>query len=100
MSSIISLLAEIRPESPESRTREHAVPLPGDVSAAFRGLAEAYQQMQRDNENADSDLVENMIEALMSSAERPPQEVKGVDEEYIAALERVNIKKVKKDADC
>lgn len=100
MSSIISLLAEIRPESPENRTREHAVPLPGDVSAAFRGLAEAYQQMQRDNENADSDLVENMIEALMSSAERPPQEVKGVDEEYIAALERVNIKKVKKDADC
>jgi hypothetical protein len=56
--------------------------------------------MQRDNENADSDLLGNMIEALMSSAERPPQEVKGVDEEYIAALERVDIKKVKKDADC
>ncbi|KEF52508.1 uncharacterized protein A1O9_11350 [Exophiala aquamarina CBS 119918] len=100
MSSILSLLAEIRPERPENRTREHAVPIPSDVSAAFRSLAEAFQTMQRDNENADSDLLGNMIEALMSSAERPPQEVKGVDEEYIAALERVNIKKVKKDADC
>lgn len=100
MSSILSLLAEIRPERPESRTREHAVPLPVDVSAAFLSLAEAFQTMQRDNENADSDLLGNMIETLMSSAERPPQEVKGVDEEYIAALERVNVKKVKKDADC
>jgi len=100
MSSILSLLAEIRPEHPESRTREHAVPIPSDVSAAFRSLGEAFQIMQRDNENADSDLLDSMIEALMSSAERPPQEIKGVDEEYIAALERVNIKKVKKDADC
>lgn len=56
--------------------------------------------MRRDNDNADSDLLENMIESLMGFAEQPPREVKGVDEEYIAALERVNIKKVKKDADC
>lgn len=55
--------------------------------------------MQRDNDT-ESDLLETMIQTLMSSAERPPQEVKGVDEEYIANLERVNIKKVKKDADC
>lgn len=55
--------------------------------------------MLRENENADSDLLQNMIENLMTTAERPPREVKGVDEEYIAHLERVDIKKVK-DADC
>lgn len=56
--------------------------------------------MQRDNDNADTDLMEQMIETLVSSAERPPTEVKGVEEEWIAQLERVSIKKVKKDADC
>jgi hypothetical protein len=93
-------MSEITPERPETRSREGAVPVPGDVSAAFRSLADAFRIMQRDNENADTDLMENMIETLMASAERPPIEVKGVDEEYIASLERVNIKKVKKDADC
>ncbi|KAI1609793.1 hypothetical protein EDD36DRAFT_55999 [Exophiala viscosa] len=100
LSSFMSLLHEITPDRPEDRAREHAVPVPGDVSAAFRSLAEAFQFMQRDNDNADSDLLGNMIETLMSSAEHPPREVKGVDEEYIAELDRVDIKKVKKDADC
>lgn len=100
MSSLYSLISEITPERPEQRTRQHAVPVPGDVSAAFRGLAEAFQVMQRDNENADSDLLQELISNLLSTAERPPTEVKGVDEEYIAKLERVNIKKVKKDAEC
>lgn len=62
--------------------------------------AEAFQTMQRDNENGDSELLRNMIENLMATAERPPTEVKGVDEEYIAQLERVSIKKMKKDSDC
>jgi hypothetical protein len=93
-------MSEITPESAERRSREGAVPVPGDVSAAYRSLAEAFQVMQRDNDNVNTDLMEQMIETLMSSAERPPSEVKGVDEEYIASLERVNIKSVKKDADC
>ena len=41
-----------------------------------------------------------MISSLLATAERPPTEVKGVEEEYIAELERVSIKKVKDDADC
>ena len=100
LSSFLSLLSEVTPDRPEERTREGAVPVPADVSAVFRSLAEAFQVMQRVNDNADSDLLESMIENLMETAERPPREVKGVDEEYIASLERVNIKKVKKDADC
>ena len=100
MSTLFSLLSEITPDRPENRPREGAVPVPGDVSAAFRSLAEVFQVMQRDNDNADSDLMDGMIESLMASAERPPTEVKGVDEEYIAELERVSVKKVKKDAEC
>jgi Ring finger domain len=100
MSTFLSLLSEITPDRPEVRTREGAVPVPGDVSAAFRSLAEVFQVMQRDNENVDSDLLDNMIQILMRSAEEPPTEVKGVDEEYITSLERVNVKKVKKDAEC
>ena len=100
MSSLHALLTEISTERPENRSREGAVPVPGDVSAAFRSLAEVFQVIQRDNDNADSDLLDDMISTLMSSAERPPTEVKGVDEECIAGLERVNIKKVKKDAEC
>lgn len=103
MSSIYALISEITPERPEQRAREHAVPVPGDVSAAFRHLAEAFQTMQRENDNSTeggSDVLQNMIENLLATAERPPTEVKGVDEEYIAKLERVNIKKVKSDADC
>ncbi|EXJ91280.1 hypothetical protein A1O1_04390 [Capronia coronata CBS 617.96] len=100
LSSFFSLLSQITPDRPEERAREHAVPVPGDVSAAFSSLAEAFQLIQRENEHADSDLLQNMIEALMGAAEHPPREVKGVDEEYIAALDRVNIKTIKKDADC
>jgi hypothetical protein len=100
LSSFLSLLAEVTPDRPEERTREGAVPVPADVSAVFRSLAEAFSVMRRVNDNADSDLLASMIDNLMQTAERPPREVKGVDEEYIAALERVNIKRVKKDADC
>lgn len=98
LSSLYTLISEITP--PENRTRQHAVPVPGDVSAAFRHLAEAFRTMQRDNENADTDLLQTMISNLLSTAESPPTEVKGVDEEYIAKLERISIKKVKADADC
>ena len=100
LSTFFSTLAEITPQPPSSRTREHAVPIPGDVSAAFRSLAEAFGVMRSDNDNATSELLDSMIGALMESAEVPPKEVEGVNEEYIAGLERVSIKKVEKDDDC
>lgn len=98
LSTFFSTLTEITPES--RRTREHAVPVPGDVSAAFRILAEAFGVMRSEGGGESGELLDSMIDALMQTAERPPREVEGVDEEYIAALERVSIKKVKKDADC
>ena len=76
------------------------MPVPADVSAAYRMMAEGFQGMLRDNEDADSDLLEGMISDLMNQAETPPTEVQGVDEEYISELERISIKKVKQEADC
>lgn len=71
------------------------------LSAAFRHLADAFQTMQQETDNTSSvELLQGMIANLLTTAERPPTEVKGVDEEYIAQLERVSIKKVKLDADC
>jgi hypothetical protein len=94
------MMSEITTDSPQERNRPGAVPVPADMSTAYRTLADAFRIMQRDNENADTDMMEQMIESLMSSAERPPTEVKGVEEDWIAQLERVNVKKLKKDADC
>lgn len=98
-SSLYALLHEIRPD--ENRTREHAVPIPGDMSAAYRHLADAFRSMQQENENESStELLQTLISSLLTTAEHPPTDLKGVDEEYIANLERVPIKKMKSDADC
>lgn len=100
LSTFFSTLSQISPDSTAPRTREHAVPIPNEVSAAFRNLAEAFMVMRRDSEGSETELLDSLINSLMSSVETPPREVVGVDEEYIAALERVSIKKVKRDADC
>ena len=100
LSTFFSTLSQITPDSSVPRNREHAVPVPNEISAAFRTLADAFGVMRQDSEGADGELLDSLIESLMTSAERPPREVEGVDEEYIADLERVNIKKMKEDADC
>ena len=106
LSTFFTTLSEISTQP--DRSREHAVPVPGDVSAAYRSLAEAFEVMRRDidrqgtddHQGGDGELLQNMIEALLGAAERPPREVEGVDEEYIAQLDRVDIKKVDKSKDC
>lgn len=58
------------------------------------------RQGTADHEGGDGELLQGMIEALLGAAERPPREVEGVDEEYIAQLDRVDIKKIDKSKDC
>ena len=100
LSTFFTTLSEIRTDS--SRTREHAIPVPGDVSAAHRSLAEAFHVMRRSGEGEarTEEILQEMIETLLGGAERPPREVEGVEEDYIAQLDRVNIKKVPKNKDC
>lgn len=92
MSTFFATLSEISPDPEHPDHRPHAVPVPGDVSAAFYSLAEAFEAVRRDfarvNENADSDgqsnddLLTEMIQNLLGQAETPPREVEGVSEEF------------------
>ncbi|PYH45095.1 uncharacterized protein BP01DRAFT_357023 [Aspergillus saccharolyticus JOP 1030-1] len=104
--------------SASTRHRPHAVPVPRDISAAFYTLAEALNVMRRDGAGiaaaaaggipsfgpedsttpgSDADggngngheLLTEMIQSLLQSAERPPKEVEGVSEEFCDVLDRV-----------
>jgi hypothetical protein len=96
LSTFFSALSEITP-APDHRP--HAVPVPGDISAAFYSLAEALDMMRResdstnteaqpdnntDNDASDSgrDLLTTMIQSLLAQADTPPREVEGVSEEF------------------
>ncbi len=62
-------------------SNSHAVPTPGDLSAAFRTLADAYNMMRQEG---GSELLEALMERLYETAETPPREVKGVSDEFLA----------------
>ncbi|EEH09506.1 conserved hypothetical protein [Histoplasma capsulatum G186AR] len=109
LSSFFATLQEITPNPSEIRTRPYAVPVPGDISAAYRSLAEALNVMRHqtgDNgfpvhdgrdegladvaENEDATggvgLLSSMIGLLLREAEMPPREVEGVGESFCDAL--------------
>ncbi|THX14562.1 hypothetical protein D6D13_02809 [Aureobasidium pullulans] len=81
----------------------HSLPLPGDVSAAFRNLANAFSMMQGgghgESQDGTDQLLGRMIEQLMQESENPPREVKGVSDDFLAQLDRVP-KTSLKDKDC
>ncbi|CAG8417826.1 unnamed protein product [Penicillium salamii] len=98
LSTFFSALSEITP-APDHRP--HAVPVPGDISAAFYSLAEALEMMRRDSDAPQDgtdgtdgtdngrDLLSTMIQSLLAQADTPPREVEGVSEEYCDMLDRV-----------
>lgn len=98
LSTFFSALSEITP-TPDHH-RPHAVPVPGDVSAAFYSLAEALEMMRRDTDTTTEaqeasepghdngrDLLSTMIQSLLAQADTPPREVEGVSEEYCDSKE-------------
>ncbi|KAJ5923266.1 hypothetical protein N7454_008511 [Penicillium verhagenii] len=85
LSTFFATLSEISPDPDHPDHRPHAVPVPGDISAAFFSLAEALHQMRRDGERDGQDgedLLTQMIQNLLSGADMPPREVEGVSEEF------------------
>jgi len=116
LSTFFATLSEITPNPSETRTRPHAVPVPADVSAAFRTLAEAFDVIRRDNEvDGDEDgdgsstshdtqrgsgLLDQMIEALLQGADIPPREVEGVDDEFCDSLDRIPKSALKPSQSC
>ncbi|KAG5294233.1 RING superfamily domain-containing protein [Histoplasma ohiense] len=123
LSSFFATLQEITPNPSEIRTRPYAVPVPGDISAAYRSLAEALNVMRHqtgDNgfpvhdgrdeglgdvaENEDATggvgLLSSMIGLLLREAEMPPREVEGVGESFCDALERISTSSLKPSQAC
>jgi hypothetical protein len=56
--------------------------------------------MRQDSGASNDDLMQTLIQALLEGAERPPKEVKGVGEEFLADLERVPKKALKEGDSC
>lgn len=82
------------------------MPVPADVSATFRSLAEAFERMRQDRgagpdtETDDDDLLSSLVHNLLASADDPPKELEGVSDEYLDALERVPRKQLKEGDVC
>lgn len=80
--------------------------MPGDVSATYRTLANAFAMLQGGDSaeaqgaNNNNELLGRLVATLMESAEHPPTEVKGVSDEFISELERVPRKDLKSDMSC
>lgn len=59
------------------------MPVPGDISAAFRTLADAFERMRQDNGGDENGLLQSLVESLMGDAESPPREVQGVPDSFL-----------------
>ncbi|KAJ5287451.1 hypothetical protein N7478_003137 [Penicillium angulare] len=113
LSTFFATLSEISPDPNHPDHRPHAVPVPGDVSAAFYSLAEAFEVMRRENASGGTEaetegasglegneLITQMIQSLLSGADMPPREVEGVSEEFCDMLDRVPKSSLKPDQTC
>lgn len=94
LSTFFSTLESVDTSGSRQPHNAHSLPLPQDVSAAFRTLANAFEMMRTDGGNTtssdnDSTLIGQLIQTLIESSEHPPSQVEGVSDEFIAQLERV-----------
>ncbi|MCJ1313960.1 hypothetical protein MMC25_007640 [Agyrium rufum] len=81
----------------------NALPIPGDVAAAYRMLAEALERMRSDAQSdgrEEGGILEGMIEQLWSGVERPPREVHGLARDFIDTLDRIPKKALKAADTC
>ena len=109
LSSFFSAIDLVDTTGDRRPQNQHAIPEPLDIAAPFRLLAHAFEMMQgrrSGNTNDDSSSVESnallddLVEALMESADDPPRELAGVPDEFLAALERVPKTKLRPDDAC
>jgi hypothetical protein len=88
----------------QTHVNPHALPQPGDVAAAFRTLANAFEVMRVESSSAsgsgENQLLATLIENLMSSADNPPKEVHIVPDSFLDELERVPKTNLKQSQSC
>ncbi|KAK4549457.1 hypothetical protein LTR36_006454 [Oleoguttula mirabilis] len=104
LSTFFSTLDLVDTSGTRQPQNEHALPLPRDVSAAYRNLANAFEMMRGGNgsgqEDNHNELLEQLVGSLMQNAEHPPTEVAGVSDEFLEQLERVPKNSLKADQSC
>ncbi|KXT04666.1 hypothetical protein AC578_2125 [Pseudocercospora eumusae] len=103
LSTFFSTLDLVDTSGSRQPRNANSLPLPQDVSAAFRTLANAFSIMRGPETHAsvdsNSELIASLVESLMASAEHPPSQVQGVSDEFIEQLERVPKKTLEKTPD-
>jgi hypothetical protein len=104
LSTFFSTLELVDTSGSHAPHNPHALPLPRDISAAFRNLANAFEMMRggtsTSQEQTHNELLQQLVESLMASAENPPEKVEGVSDEFIGQLERIPKKNLKSDQTC
>ena len=105
LSTFFSTLDLVDTSGTRQPQNAHSLPLPRDISAAFRNLANAFEMMRGSDgavqqQDSHDELLGRLVESLMQSAEHPPSEVEGVSDEFIEQLERVPKKSLKEDMSC
>ncbi len=105
LSTFFSTLDLVDTSGSRQPQNAHSLPLPRDISAAFRNLANAFEMMRGgddavQHQDSHDELLGNLVQSLMDSAEHPPSEVEGVSDEFIEQLERVPKKNLKADMSC
>ncbi|CAI6098008.1 unnamed protein product [Clonostachys chloroleuca] len=103
MASFFSLLNQIgSPAGTETpQQNPHATPTPVDAAALFRLLQEQLLTLHNTAPTTDNrDFLEQLISSLEDDINDPPSRLKGVSQEFVDTLDRVNRKKLDKDEDC
>lgn len=104
LSTFFSALDQVDTSGSRRPQNANSIPLPTDISAAYRLLANAFDMMRGgsapSSDHAHDDLMDSLVTSLMENAEHPPTEVQGVPDEFIAGLESVKKDKLTQDMSC
>ena len=85
----------------QAHNNPHATANPVDMAALFRLVQDQMGTLARDAPNeANRELLQELILSLDESILNPPSDVPGVSQEYLDTLDRVPRKKLKADESC
>ncbi|KEY66859.1 hypothetical protein S7711_05213 [Stachybotrys chartarum IBT 7711] len=104
MASFFSLLNQLDDSSStgaQQHHNPHATPTPVDTAALFRLLQDQLQTLHTTAPTADNrDFLERLITSLEDDIHDPPSTLRGVSQEFVDSIDRVNRKKLASDDDC
>ncbi|KAF7542059.1 hypothetical protein G7054_g167 [Neopestalotiopsis clavispora] len=102
MSSFTSHLHTISREAGSTTApTHHAGPTPVDAAALFSMVQEQMATLANSApSDTNRDFLVSLIDTLRADVDNPPDEIKGVTQEYLDTLERVPKKQLKPDDSC